>query len=205
MTVDLNTFPATLDLLHIILLAALAIALLTLILKAFRKTSGQPGNLPAAEPEQTQAAPAPAPIATPVPATAPTAAAQFNEASSDAALQLLALLQQNARFIDFLQEDLRGFSDADIGAAARVVHEGGKKTLKDYFTLQPVRAENEESRVTLKAGFSAAEVRLTGNVTGEPPFTGTLIHRGWKAVEVKLPKLAKGHDTTILAAAEVEL
>jgi hypothetical protein len=134
-----------------------------------------------------------------------TTASQLITTSPDAALQLLALLQQEARFIDFIQEDLLGFSDADVGAAARVVHEGGRKVLQDYFSLAAVRDEQEESRVTLAEGFDATAVRLTGNVIGQPPFTGTLIHRGWRVTEVRLPRLAEGHDAYIIAPAEVEL
>ncbi|MGR5140433.1 DUF2760 domain-containing protein [Photobacterium sp. DNB23_23_1] len=130
---------------------------------------------------------------------------KLKTSTPDAALQLLSLLQQEARFIDFMQEDLKGFSDAEIGAAARVIHEGGQKVLSEYFSFAPVRAEEEETRITLPKGFNASEVRLTGNVVGEAPFTGTLIHRGWKVTDVKLPKLAEGHDAKIVAAAEVEL
>lgn len=131
--------------------------------------------------------------------------AVLKEASSDSALQLLALLQQESRFIDFAQEDLTGVADADIGAAARVVHAGSQKVLQSYFDLAPVRSEEEESRVTLAEGFNAAEVRLTGNVVGNAPFTGTLVHRGWKVTDVKLPKISVVHNTSIVAAAEVEL
>jgi hypothetical protein len=130
---------------------------------------------------------------------------QLKEASPDAALQLLTLLQQDARFIDFIKEDLSTYSDADIGAAARVVHEGSKKTLDTYFTFKAVRSEDEETRISLPVGFNASEVRLTGNVVGEAPFNGTLIHKGWKVSETKLPKIAEGHDTSIIAPAEVEL
>ncbi|RWX57142.1 DUF2760 domain-containing protein [Photobacterium chitinilyticum] len=130
---------------------------------------------------------------------------KLKTATPDAALQLLSLLQQEARFIDFMQEDLKGFADAEIGAAARVIHEGGQKVLNEYFSFAPVRSEDEETRITLPQGFNASEVRLTGNVVGEAPFTGTLIHRGWKVTDIKLPKLAEGHDASIVAAAEVEL
>jgi len=132
-------------------------------------------------------------------------ALQLKDTSPDAALQLLTLLQQDARFIDFVKEDLSAYSDADIGAAARVVHEGSKKTLDTYFTLESVRNEEEETRISLPEGFNASEVRLTGNVVGEAPFNGTLIHKGWKVSETMLPKIAEGHDTTIVAPAEVEL
>ena len=156
------------------------------------------------------AAAAPAPAAAPVakPAPAPAAAPAptvIKEATPDAALQLLGLLQRNARFVDFVEEDIAGYADADIGAAARIVHEGCRATLRDHFAIRPVRSESEGSRVTLPAGFDAAAVRLTGNVVGEAPFSGSLTHRGWRVEEVKLPQLVKTHDARIIAPAEVEL
>jgi len=152
---------------------------------------------PAAAPA---AAPAPAPVAAPAPAAAP-----LREATPDAALQLLSLFQREARLIDFTQENLSGYSDADIGAAARVVHEGCSKVLREHFTIDAIRTEAEGSRVTLPEGFDASAVRLTGNVVGKAPFTGTLSHRGWRASSVRLPKLAEAHDAKVLAPAEVEL
>lgn len=157
---------------------------------------------PVAAPPAPAPAPAPAPVAAPAPAPVP---APLREATPDAALQLLSLLQREARLIDFTQENLAGYSDADIGAAARVVHEGCSKVIKEHFTIEPARAEAEGSRVTLEEGFDAAAVRLTGNVVGKAPFKGTLSHRGWRATAVRLPKLAEAHDAKILAPAEVEL
>ncbi|CAB5689449.1 Domain of uncharacterised function (DUF2760) [Delftia tsuruhatensis] len=122
-----------------------------------------------------------------------------------AALQLLGLLQREARFVDFVQEDVAGYADAEIGAAARVVHEGCRKVLREHFSIAPVRAEAEGSRVTLAAGFDAAAVRLTGNVVGQAPFTGTLGHRGWRVDDVRLPQLTDGKAAAIVAQAEVEL
>ena len=122
-----------------------------------------------------------------------------------AALQLLGLLQREARFMDFVQEDVAGYADADIGAAARVVHEGCRKVLHQHFSVAPVRPEAEGSRVTLAAGFDAAAVRLTGHVVGQAPFTGTLGHRGWQVTEVKLPQLTDPQAARIIAQAEVEL
>ena len=147
-----------------------------------------------------------APVATPAPAPAPQPAVPaLKQASPDAALQLLGLLQRDARFIDFVEEDVAGYSDADIGAAARVVHGGCRTVLREHFTIRPVREEAEGSRVTLPEGFDATAVRLTGNVVGKAPFTGSLSHRGWRVQDVRLPKLAASHDTSIIAAAEVEL
>lgn len=122
-----------------------------------------------------------------------------------AALQLLGLLQREARFVDFVQEDVAGYADAEIGAAARVVHEGCRKVLREHFSIAPVRAEAEGSRVTLATGFDAAAVRLTGNVVGQAPFTGTLGHRGWRVDDVRLPQLTDGKAAAIVAQAEVEL
>jgi hypothetical protein len=151
---------------------------------------------------QTPPAPSPPPAApAPVPAPAPA----LKTLDTDAALQLLALLQREARLIDFTRESLAGYDDAQIGAAARLVHEGCAKVLREHFDIVPVRSEAEGSRVTLPAGFDAAAVRLTGNVSGSAPFTGSLAHRGWRAADVKLPRLAEGHDARVLAPAEVEL
>ncbi len=149
--------------------------------------------------------PAAAPVATPAPAPAPAPAQTLRVATPDAALQLLSLFQREARLIDFTQENLSAYSDADIGAAARVVHEGCSKVLREHFTIEAVRSEAEGSRVVLEEGFDASAVRLTGNVVGSAPFRGALSHRGWRASNVRLPKLAEAHDAAILAPAEVEL
>ena len=150
-------------------------------------------------------APAAAPVATPAPRPAPAPAPVIKEASPDAALQLLGLLQRDARFIDFVEEDIGKYSDADIGAAARLVHDGCRATLREHFTIRPVRDEAEGSRVTINEGFDATAIRLTGNVVGKAPFSGSISHRGWRAAEVRLPKLTQSHDATVLAPAEVEL
>jgi hypothetical protein len=121
------------------------------------------------------------------------------------ALQLLAILQREGRFVDFLQEDVSSFTDADIGAAARVVHEGCKRGLRDVLRLAPVRTEAEGAKVELPVGFDASRTRVTGNVTGEPPFCGTLAHHGWRVETLELPALTAGHDPSIIAPAEVEL
>ncbi|MBE2258740.1 MAG: DUF2760 domain-containing protein [Candidatus Accumulibacter sp.] len=133
------------------------------------------------------------------------AAPALREAAPDGALQLLGLLQREARFVDFIQENVAAYADADVGAAARLVHEGCRKVLSDNFTIGPIRDEAEGSSVTLPEGFDATAIRVTGNVVGQPPFTGCVTHRGWRVVELRLPKLAGSHDLHIVAPAEVEL
>jgi len=145
--------------------------------------------------------PSPSADVSPPPAAAPV----MRESSPAAALQLLGLLQRDARFVDFVQEDVAAYSDADVGAAARVVHEGCRKVLREHFSIEPVRSESEGSRLTLDEGFDAAAIRLTGNVVGKAPFTGSLSHRGWRVTDSRLPKLAEGHDARVIAQAEVEL
>jgi hypothetical protein len=145
------------------------------------------------------AQPPPVPPAVAAP-TAPAAAA----ASSDAALQLLALFQREGRLIDFLQQDVSNFSDAEIGAAARVVHDGCRKALSTHVAIRPVRSEREGGAVTLDA-IEPNAVKLVGNVSGSAPFRGTLRHRGWRAESVRLPEPVPGHDPRVLAPAEVEL
>src|SRR5437588_6760694 len=88
------------------------------------------------------------------------------------ALHLLALLQREGRLIDFCEEELAGFSDAQVGAAARTVHDGCRKALREAFVLKPIRAEPEGAAVSLPGGFDPRAVRLTGNVLGNPPFKG---------------------------------
>lgn len=121
------------------------------------------------------------------------------------ALQLLSLFQREGRLVDFLQQDIASFPDADVGAAARIVHDGCRKALRSHATIEPVRLEDEGARVVLAAGFAPDEVKLTGGVGGQPPYAGVLRHRGWRATRLDLPQVVGDHDARVLAPAEVEL
>ena len=209
-TIDLSLQPTTFDLWHIclagtvVLLALMLIVLLLGMVIALSRRKAETIQQPLEpivkivevekiiEVEKLVQAPKPEPVV-------------LKEATPDAALQLLGLLQKEARFIDFIEEDIAAYSDADIGVAARVVHEGCRKAINEHFTLAPVRSEAEGNKITLQQGFDAATVRLTGNIVGTAPFTGTLIHKGWQVTNVRLPKLTQGHNAAIIAAAEVEL
>jgi Domain of unknown function (DUF2760) len=124
------------------------------------------------------------------------------------ALRLLAVLQDQGRLIDFAMEDIRTVPDAQVAAVARVVHGGCRTALQSAFTLQPLHAAAEGAVVTLAPGFDPEEHRLVGRVAGEPPFTGKLLHRGWRNVAaVKLPHAtdpARPHSG-VVAPAEIEL
>lgn len=121
------------------------------------------------------------------------------------ALRLLALLQQEGRLIDFLEEDIDAYGDAQVGAAARTIHAGCRKALHDRMRIERIYADDDGSTITVDPGFDPNTLRLTGNVHGEPPFEGILQHGGWRASQVKLPESSAGVDATILAPAEVEL
>jgi hypothetical protein len=154
--------------------------------------------LPAAS-KPVEKAPQPA-----APAPAP-AKVSSKEAHRDGALAMLALLQREGRLIDFLREPLDGFSDADIGAAARDVHRGCKKVLDQHLSLEPIMPGKEDDKATVPRGFDPSEIRLIGEARGEPPFAGTLRHHGWRATDTRLPALADGLDRSVLAPAEVEV
>ncbi len=147
----------------------------------------------------------PAGAARPAPVPAPPAGPTPEAISRRAALQLLAVLQREGRLVDFVEEDLAGFPDAAVGAAARTVHEGCKRAIQELFRLEPVLRQPEGAAVEVAAGFDPAAVRLTGNVVGSPPFHGSLRHHGWKAQSVNLPPPPDGVDPAIVAPAEVEL
>jgi hypothetical protein len=138
------------------------------------------------------------------PMTAPILKAAIGDGNG-AAVQLLAILQREGRLLDFLQEDVDGYSDAQIGAAVRDIHRGCKKALAEHMPLEPVLREAENAQVRVDPGFDPSRIRLVGNVVGEPPFTGALRHHGWRIGKVTLPSPARGTDPTVVAPAEVEL
>ena len=125
---------------------------------------------------------------------------------ADGAVQLLGILQRDGRLVDFLMEDVTAYTDAQVGAAARVVHAGCKSVVQQHFGIKPVREEAEGSAVRVEPGYAADEYRLVGKIRGEAPFSGTLVHRGWRVEWVKLARVLRQDDRLpTLAPAEVEL
>ena len=130
---------------------------------------------------------------------------QIIRASEIAIVQTLGLLQREGRLIDFLQEDIEPYDDAQIGAAVREVHRGCKAALKEVFGLSPVLEAAEGSQVEIEEDFDPTRIKLIGNIQGNPPFKGTLRHCGWKFTEVHLPEWTAKEKTDVLAPAEVEI
>src|SRR5262245_25105329 len=147
------------------------------------------------------------PVALPVTtggAPQPAAKAVASPVEDATATQVLALLQRDGRLIDFLMEDITPYADAQIGAAVRSVHGGCRQALERYISLAPALDAREGTRITVDRGTDAARVKLIGNVSGEPPFTGVLHHRGWIVTRIKLPPLSVT-GRQVIAPAEVEV
>ena len=149
---------------------------------------------------------APPPSPPPNPPTPPQERPQARRADAEI-VYFLAMLQEKGRLVDFLMDDINAYSDAQVGAAARVVHAGCKGVLEEHFSINPVRTEQEGSRVQVPAGYSADEYRLVGKISGSAPFSGVLVHRGWKTDMVNLPQLLRGPADPLpaIAPAEVEV
>ncbi|HWT03030.1 MAG TPA: DUF2760 domain-containing protein [Pyrinomonadaceae bacterium] len=151
----------------------------------------------------------PAPSQTPEAAAPPPAKqneAHHAEDSADRAVQILALLQRDGRLIDFFNEDITPYQDAQVGAAVRELHANCRKALDRYVRLEPILVGEEDGPVTVDEGFDPASVKLVGNVKGRPPLRGVLRHRGWRVTEINLPSLSpQGEGRAVVAQAEVEI
>jgi hypothetical protein len=156
------------------------------------------GAAPASLPFPTELAP------TPESEPAPEVAPPLTD-PGDRAVQLLALLQRDGRLIDFFSEEIAPYTDAQVGAAARNVHESCRQVLDRYVTLEPIIDSEEGQPVTVPQEMDPATTKLIGNVTGTPPFQVVLRHRGWQATQVQLPPLAEGAGRVVVAPAEVEI
>lgn len=146
----------------------------------------------------------------PTPAAAPsdeqkTAPPKKTPTRSDA-LNLLAMLQREARLVDFIQEPISGYSDEQIGAAVRDVHRDCATVLQRVFSLAPIREEPEGAMVELPGDFDAAQFRLAGRVPEQPPFRGVLAHHGWRATQCVLPEWNGSQEAaSVIAPAVMEL
>lgn len=179
---------------HIYIATAALVLSLIVVALSLAARAGTPAE-PAAAPQ---------PIAPP---PAPVAPVQDDKLADRSLITLLGLFQEKGRMVDFLMEDITAYDDAQVGAVGRVVHQGCREVLREYFRITPVAQGTEGSPVTVPAGFAPDEYRLVGKIAGEAPFTGTLVHQGWKTASVKLPRPLSADPTRLpaIAPAEVEL
>lgn len=165
------------------------------------ETAEQVRHLEEATLEPAAETPAPAPVSQPEPVVK----AKPAPTRSDA-LTLLETLQREARFLDFIQEDISSYTNEQVGGAVRDVHRGCQSTLKRMFDLGPATSAQEGSSLTLQGNESAAQYRLVGKVVDQRPVTGVLVHPGWKAERCELPTWSGDQESKlILAPAEVEI
>jgi hypothetical protein len=131
--------------------------------------------------------------------------ASTSEESSSSGLKLLATLQEEARLLDFVREDIASYSDEQVGAAVRGIHAALRKAIDDRLEIEPILAGDEGTSIEVPAALPAGHLRLSGRAVGAPPFRGVLRHGGWRATVVRLPAATPGSDPSVLAPAEVEV
>lgn len=149
---------------------------------------------------------------TPVPVSSeevakPVASSEARGGADAEVITFLSRLQEKGRLIDFLMDDISGHDDAAVGAAARVVHQGCRAVVDEHLSIEAIESTPEGSSISLPEGYDANQYRLTGNLSGKAPFSGTLVHKGWKVSSVNLPKVivSDSDDLPPLAHAQVDI
>lgn len=148
--------------------------------------------------------PPPPPPQLPPPAPKPAKPVVKVEESCDRAIQLLAILQRDGRLVDFFTEDISPFTDAQIGAAVRDIHQSCRKSLERYVKFEPVIPQAEGQTVKVAEGTDPASIKLMGNNVGKLPVSGVLRHRGWRVASIQLPPLPEEKSRTVVFPAEIE-
>ena len=124
---------------------------------------------------------------------------------ADGALQILGILQRDARLVDFLMENIAPYTDEQIGAAVRGVHEQSRQTIERYFQFAPI-IDGVEGTYAKVISKDPAAVKLLGNVPADGKAAGgTLRHKGWRVAKSDLPPIFAHQKTDILAPAEIEI
>lgn len=187
-------------------MVVVALGLLVMSLSAPRRAQSEVTLTPQ-EPKKVAAA---AVATQPEPSKEPVSVAPKVRVGESEVLGLLGLLQQKGRLVDFLMDDVSKYPDAQVGAAARVVHQGCSAVVREYFDIKPVHGGDEGTALTLDKNYDAHSYRLLGHVAGEPPFRGRVLHRGWLTTSVKLPEQiipehAAAANSRVISPAEVEL
>ena len=171
-----------------VLATASLITALVMLIAMFTSTAANPAARPAV-----------AEAVKPSPAAVPQ-----NQAQAEV-VTLLGIFQEKGRLIDFLMEDITPHTDAEVGMVARAVHQGCKAALNEHFHIEPISPAGEGASITVPVGYAADEFRLVGNLAGEAPFTGKLVHQGWRTTSVKLPRILKTDRLPPIAPAQVEV
>lgn len=149
-----------------------------------------------------------APRAAEPPRPEPPKPTRMEQSQTGEALILLSLLQEKGRFLDYLMEDITAFNDAQVAAASRVVHQGCAAVIKECLALSPAHSGKEGERITIEKSADRHQYRLLGKVPGAPPYSGVMVHRGWKTTKIALPRFTRSVDpagANIVSPVEVEV
>jgi Domain of unknown function (DUF2760) len=185
-------FPATASVTPYLVIASIlaAISVLTFVITGENTEAPPHHELP------------PVPVAEAV-KPAPATVSQ-NQAQAEV-VTLLGVFQEKGRFVDFLMEDITPYDDSQVGQVARAVHQGCKAALNEHFHIEPISPEGEGASTTVPAGYLADEFRLVGNLSGVAPFTGKVVHQGWRTTSVKLPRVLNADRLPAIAPAQIEI
>jgi hypothetical protein len=120
----------------------------------------------------------------------------------DTAVTLLATLQREARLVDLIKEDLSQYSDAQVGAAARPCLQQCSGVLDRLLGLKPLVAAADGDTVDVEPNASPTRYQWIGEGTAA---AGKLVHHGWHATKIELPKwTGDAADANIIAAAQIQ-
>jgi hypothetical protein len=190
--------------------AALVLSLLILTLSLLQSAKSRTTPERSSDAAARLSSPKSSPNRSAVPAAGPASAPvimqpQAGKQAEVEVVAFFALLQEKGRLVDFLMEDITSYDDTQVGAAARVIHQGCRQVLQEHFNITAICESEEGSQVTVPAGYAKEQYRFVGKLSGDPPFAGTLIHKGWKTEFVKLPRIVEAQRLPAIAPAEVEL
>ena len=128
-----------------------------------------------------------------------------NAYRKEGVMWLLTVFQREGRLVDFIQEDISPYDDAQIGAACREIHQGLRNALKDVLKIVPVVDSVEGTEIEVDEDYDPRQIRLTGNLSSRPPFKGSLVHPGWRIEGLRLPKFSENVRLDVISQAEVEV
>ena len=128
--------------------------------------------------------------------------------AEQAVIQFVRNMQSRGRILDFVMTDIHKLSDPQVGAASRVVHQGLRELMDDYFSVKPISSLEEGRMIPLHEEDLGRTVKLLQSRGETVPREGRLLHKGWQASQVKLPQSQRqeqGNERMVLALAEVDV
>lgn len=128
----------------------------------------------------------------------------LESAKREGAARMIGILQEEARLVDFLMEDISAYGDAQVGAAVREVQSKASHVLRELCSLVPVREEEEGASIAVNSKDASA-VRLVGNVSSNETQYGVLRHHGWRMNHLPAIATEMANDPLMVALAEVEV